>query len=459
MSPSEKVRTLNPATEQTLREFSYLNSAEIERALSGAHAAYTEWSRRSLVARIACVEKFELALVDARTALAELMTAEMGKTLKESFSEIDKCIASCKTLRTQYPQWREELAYNLNNGYRVSREPMGVLLGIMPWNFPLWQVLRFAIPALLSGNTILLKHAPATWGSAELIGELFARAVPPGCYQNLRIGVDAVARLLADARVVGVSLTGSRAAGKSVGELAGRHLKKAVLELGGSDAYVILDDADVELAAKTCVTSRLLNAGQSCVAGKRFIVTRKNSAAFTEAMRTGLLAKKLGDPTLQTTDIGPLARRDLRDQLHNQVEKSVAAGARLLLGGMVPAQQGFYYPPTLLANVKPGQPAFDGELFGPVAAIIEAKDEAEAIRLANQSIYGLGGGIFSRDIERALKIATSELEAGMVFVNDFVKSDALVPFGGVKDSGLGRELGREGSFEFTYVKTIFAANS
>jgi succinate-semialdehyde dehydrogenase/glutarate-semialdehyde dehydrogenase len=248
-------------------------------------------------------------------------------------------------------------------------------------------------------------------------------------------------------------------AGKSVGEIAGARLKKCVLELGGSDAYVILDDADVDAAAVTCATSRLLNTGQSCVAAKRFIVTRKNAKRFSEKLHELLSQKTFGDPMSAKFDLGPMARQDLRDQLHLQVEESVSMGAKLALGGIVPEQKGFYYPASLLTNVHPGSPAFDEELFGPVAAVIEAQDEKQAIALANRSRYGLGGAIFSRDIERAKSLAATEMDTGMIFINDFVKSDASVPFGGVKESGLGRELGKEGCFEFTNIKTIFAKNT
>lgn len=451
-----RVRTINPATEEVLAEYRFDSEKEVASAIERGALAFADWRKVSLETRLGCVATLEQVLAGGRVALAELMTREMGKTLKESLSEVDKCIASCKTLRENYPRWRSELVLNLDGGFTVTREPMGVLLGIMPWNFPLWQVLRFAVPALLSGNAILLKHAPSTWGSAEFIGELFGQAFPEGLYSNIKIDVPMIEAILSDSRVRGVSLTGSRAAGQSVAKIAGAHLKKAVLELGGSDAYVILDDADLELAAKVCVTSRLLNAGQSCVSAKRFVVTKKNAAAFTEQMRVLLAQKTYGDPLSSLTDLGPLARKDLRDQLHQQVVKSQVKGARLLLGGKVPEQRGFYYPPTLLADVQPGQSAFDEELFGPVAAVIEAENETHALKLANQSIYGLGAAIFSRDVVRAKALAIQEIEAGMIFVNDLVRSDALVPFGGVKDSGLGRELGRDGSFEFTYVKTIFA---
>lgn len=449
-----RVQTINPATEEIIGSYEPISEAQVERGLEAAESAFQQWRKMPLDARLDCLNEFAESMRAARITMAEMITREMGKTLKESLSEVDKCILSCKTLGEQFPKWRQELVHDLPGGYHIAREPLGVILGIMPWNFPLWQVVRFAVPAMLCGNAVLMKHAPSTWGCAEFIETLFNQAFPPGLYVNLNADVSVVSRLLGDDRVRGVSLTGSVRAGQSVAEIAGRNLKKCVLELGGSDAYVILDDANLEATALTCVTSRLMNAGQSCVAAKRFIVTQKNSAEFTERMKALMETKKLGDPTQSTTDLGPMARRDLRDQLHEQVLKSVKQGAHLVLGGMIPEHKGFYFPPTMLVGVKPGQTAFDEELFGPVAAVIEAKDEIAALKLANQSRFGLGGAVFSRDLERARHLAITEMDAGMVFVNDFVRSDAMVPFGGVKTSGLGRELGKEGSFEFTNVKTV-----
>lgn len=450
------IRTVNPANEEVLAEYALISDHEVEKALVAAESAFQQWRKMPLEARLDCLAEFTEAMRAARITMAEMITREMGKTLKEALSEVDKCVSSCRQLSEEFPKWRAELVHTTAGGYEIAREPLGVILGIMPWNFPLWQVVRFAVPAMLCGNSILLKHAPNTWGCAEMIESLFSSAFPPGLYVNLKVDVPVIERLLADDRVRGVSLTGSVRAGQSVAELAGRNLKKSVLELGGSDAYVILDDADLDLAASTCVTSRLINAGQSCVSAKRFIVTEKNADVFSEKMRVLLAAKKFGDPTQSTTDLGPMARADLREQLHAQVKRSLNQGAKLALGGELPSgRKGFFYPPTMLTGVRPGQVAFDDELFGPVAAVIRARNEDEALRLANQSRFGLGGALFSRDVERARALAISEMDAGMVFVNDFVRSDALAPFGGVKYSGLGRELGKEGSFEFTNIKTIY----
>lgn len=444
---SRQVVTVNPVTEEILKEYNFFSDQELEAALSNGIEAFDHWKRVQLEARLECVRTFAEGLQAARITFSELITLEMGKSSSEALSEIDKCVKTCHYLRENFPKWKADLEYTSSSGYAVTREPMGLLLGIMPWNFPAWQVVRFAIPALLNGNTILLKHAPNTFGSAEFIADLFRQAFPDSVYQDIRVDVEAIPKLIADRRIQGVSLTGSRQAGKSVGRLAGEHLKKCVLELGGSDAYVILDDADLDLAARVCATGRLVNSGQSCVSAKRFIVTKKNSAEFSKKMIAEMtLAKKLA----------PLARADLRTLLHKQVQNSIRLGAKKELGGELPEGLGFYYPATVLTGVCPGQPAFDEELFGPVSAIIEAKDEEEAFQLANQSIYGLGGAIFSRDIKRAKELARTRMEAGMICVNDFIRSDASAPFGGIKDSGLGRELGREGSFEFSTIRSVYS---
>lgn len=438
-----------------MREFEPRSSAWLEKSLEGSRLAFSNWSRMALPGRIKALEKFVTILRAEREALARLMTLEMGKPIRQSKAEIDKCMASCEILKIHYPLWLKEREYQVpGSGHSVHLTPLGPILGIMPWNFPLWQVVRFAIPALLGGNTVLLKHAPNTWGSAEKIAEIFNAAFPEGVFVNLPIDVPLIAKLIADRRVYGVSLTGSTRAGRAVGELCGRHLKKFVLELGGSDAYVVLEDADLAAAVQICTEARLVNNGQSCVAAKRFIVHKKHAAGFADQMADLMKKKSVGDPLKEETEIGPLARLDLRDGLAEQVERSVKMGARKVLGAQVPDGPGYFYPPSVLSHVAPGQAAFDEELFGPVAAVIEAASDREAIHLANQSEYGLGGGIFTRDFKRAKELAVNEFEAGMVFINDSVKSDALVPFGGIKDSGIGRELGREGVFEFVNTKLV-----
>ena len=449
------VRLINPANGELLREIVLQNERELGRALNESEEAFRLWRTTQLALRLQSVSAFAEAMVSQRVPLAEGITREMGKTFKESLGEVDKCSESCRILIDEFPRWLAQAEYATPAGFRITRQPMGPLFGIMPWNFPLWQVVRFAIPAILCGNSILLKHAPNTWGVAELIEDLFKSSFPSGLYLNLRIDLEATSRVIADRRVRGVSLTGSRQAGSHVATQAGAAIKKCVLELGGSDAYVVLDDADVELAARVCAQSRLINAGQSCVSAKRFIVTKKNVDQFTESLRANLATKHFGDPMVKITDFGPMARLDLRDQLHAQVRRSVDAGAKLILGGAIPEHSGYFYPATMLTEVLPGHVAFDEELFGPVAAVSTASGETEAMELANRSSYGLGGAIFSRDLERAKHLATTEMEAGMVFVNELVRSDVTVPFGGIKDSGLGRELGRDGCLEFTNIKTVY----
>jgi succinate-semialdehyde dehydrogenase/glutarate-semialdehyde dehydrogenase len=337
----------------------------------------------------------------------------------------------------------------------VAFEPLGVILAIMPWNFPLWQVFRFAAPALMAGNVGVLKHASNVPGCALIIEEMFAQAgFPAGTFRTLLIGSSQVKAVIEHPLVRAVTLTGSTPAGQAVAAQAGAALKKTVLELGGSDPYIVLEDADLDLAVQTCATSRLINSGQSCVNAKRFIVVRPLVAAFTERFVDLMKTKKVGDPLAEGTDVGPQARADLRDDLHKQVRDSVAKGATILLGGEIPAGKGSYYPPTVLTNVKPGMPAYDEELFGPVASIIEAKDEADAVRIANDSIFGLGAAVFTKDVARGERL-TRDLEAGCTFVNALVASDPRLPFGGIKESGYGRELGSYGIREFVNIKMVY----
>ncbi|PYQ21561.1 MAG: succinate-semialdehyde dehydrogenase, partial [Acidobacteria bacterium] len=338
----------------------------------------------------------------------------------------------------------------------VVFEPLGVVLAVMPWNFPLWQVFRFAAPALMAGNPGLLKHASNVSGCALAIERVLHDAgIPPAVFRTLLVGSGRVASIIESAEVAAVTLTGSTPAGRAVGRAAGAALKKTVLELGGSDPYLVLEDADLDLAVESCVASRLINGGQSCIAAKRFIVVESVRKRFEELFVEKMRSKRMGDPLEDGVDLGPQARRDLRDELHGQVEKSVARGARVLLGAVLPAGKGAFYPPSVLADVAPGMPAYDEELFGPVAAIIGVPDEAEAVRVANDTPFGLGAAVFTRDLARGERIAHEELAAGSCFVNAFVKSDPRLPFGGIRESGYGRELSRFGIREFVNVKTIY----
>lgn len=453
-----KVQSVNPFNNQVIREFELWNDKEIEHALERSSLAFFNWRQAALHERLERIQRLSATLDRNKKKYSEIITDEMGKTQREAIGEIEKCAATCAYLSEHLEEWLAiDRVASPNGRWEVVKEPMGVLVGIMPWNFPFWQVLRFAVPAIGLGNTVILKHASNVFGCSEAIQEAFLEAgFPEGVFQHAPLSSGQILKVIPDGRVRGVSLTGSTAAGRSVGEAAGKNLKKMVLELGGSDAYVILDDADVELAASKCVESRLLNAGQSCVSAKRFIVTMSNLKQFSELFVEKMKHKTFGDPKLESSSIGPLARLDLRDQLHAQVMKAVEGGARLAIGGKIPNQPGAFYPPTVLLNVDENNVVFREETFGPAAAIITARDEDHAIELANKSSYGLGSGVFSKDHARALEIARHRLDAGMAFVNDYVKSDVRIPFGGVKESGVGRELGRYGVLEFANIKSVVA---
>lgn len=446
-------KLLNPRTGDVLAEISPLASSEREARLTRADFAFSEWRQFPISQRMDHVRALAKELHQARESLAQEMSLEMGKSSVEALAEVEKARATCEALVELLPKWAQGYTYSEKGRFEVVREPLGVILGVMPWNFPLWQVIRFAVPAIGLGNTVLLKHAPNVWGFSQKLEELFSRAgFVKGVYQDFPIEVSEIPAIVADVRVRGASLTGSRAAGASLAEVCGRHLKKCVLELGGSDPYLIFSDADLELAADVCARSRLQNAGQSCIAAKRFIVSKKVATEFTK-----IFVRRMQEIEAKGEDgrLAPMARADLRSALHGQVERSLQSGARLECGGEIPPGPGFFYPATVLSSVRPGSPAFDEELFGPVAAIITAEDDAEMIELANQTIYGLGAALFSRDVERAYALARKDLEAGMVFVNEMVRSHFAVPFGGIKDSGIGRELGPEGSVEFTNLKLLF----
>jgi succinate-semialdehyde dehydrogenase/glutarate-semialdehyde dehydrogenase len=382
----------------------------------------------------------------------------MGKPLAESLAEVDKCRLACLHFARHGARFlRDERPPGAPRGSRVVFQPLGPVLAVMPWNFPFWQLFRAAAPALMAGNTMVLKHAPNVTGCALAIGRLFREArVPRGVLEVIVVENKAVGAVIADRRVAAVTLTGSVRAGMAVGAQAGAALKKAVLELGGSDAYVVLADADVPRAAATCAASRLINAGQTCISAKRFIVVRPVLARFERELTERMAERRLGSPLDPSTRLGPLARADLLENLDRQVRASVRKGARVLLGGRRVPGAGFFYPPTVLAGVRPGMPAYHEELFGPVAAIIPARDEADAVRIANDSDFGLGAAVFTRSRAAARRVAAA-LEAGCVFANDLVRSDPALPFGGVKRSGHGRELGPQGIREFVNVKTVVGA--
>jgi len=450
------VAAINPATGQTVKIYRETTQEEVAAAIAKAHEAWGEWRARPFAERARLMQRCAGILRARKESLARLMATEMGKPVKQGAAEAEKCAWACEFYAANAERMLqpEDVATEAKRSY-VAFQPLGVVLAVMPWNFPLWQVYRFAAPGLMAGNVAVLKHASNVPGCALAIDEMFREAgFPEGVFRALLVGSKAVGAIIDHPRVRAVTLTGSTPAGRSVAMQGGHAIKKTVLELGGSDAYVVLEDADLDHAARTCVQSRLVNSGQSCIAAKRFIVASPVAREFTERFVERMKQAKVGDPFDEATDVGPLARQDLRDHLHVQVRRSKDRGARVLLGGEVPAGDGAWYPPTVLADVKPGMPAFDEELFGPAAAIVEAKDENDAIELANRTQFGLGGAVFTKDLARGERLARA-LECGFAAVNTLVASDPRLPFGGVKCSGYGRELGVFGIREFVNVKTVY----
>jgi succinate-semialdehyde dehydrogenase / glutarate-semialdehyde dehydrogenase len=450
------IESVNPSTGELIRKYEEMPPADAAAAIAEAHAAWRAWRRTPFRERAAPMKKAAQILRARKDEFARLMANEMGKPLKQAVAEAEKCALGCDYYadNAEAHLAPESVRTDASRSY-IAFEPLGVVLAVMPWNFPFWQVFRFAAPALMAGNAGVLKHASNVPGCAIAIETIFTEAgFPKGVFRTLLVGSGQVKALIEHPLISAVTLTGSTPAGKAVAAQAGAVIKKTVLELGGSDAYIILEDADLDLAVQTCVTSRLINSGQSCVNAKRFIVVEPLLAEFTARFVALMKAKKMGDPLADGTDVGPQARVDLRDELHEQVRASIAKGAKLLVGGEVPPGKGSFYPPTVLTGVKPGMPAYDEELFGPVAAIMAASDEADAVRIANDSIFGLGAAVFTSDITRGERVAR-ELDAGCTFVNTLVASDPRLPFGGVKESGYGRELGTYGIREFTNVKTVY----
>ena len=388
------------------------------------------------------------------------MTEEMGKLEKQGHQEIELCSAICDYTAENGPKSLQDEERELPEGGKgfITYSPMGVIYGIQPWNFPTYQVVRYSIANLMAGNGVLLKHAENVTGTGILLEQIYKDAgLPENLFKTLVISHDQSDEVIENKRVRGVTLTGSPSAGRIIGEKAGKALKKTVLELGSNDAYIVLDDADLELAVKTCVQGRLYNNGETCVAAKRFIVVDAVYDKFRDAFVEQMKNIKLGDPTSEDSDLGPMARKDLREELHEQVEESVKKGAKILCGGKLPEGDGFYYPATVLENLEPGQPAYDDELFGPVASLIKAKDTDDAMRIANDSRFGLGGGIFSKDEAKAKELAQKHFDTGMVFINSFGLAKPNMPFGGVKDSGYGREHGGFGLHEFVNAKSVMMA--
>ena len=453
------MKSVNPATGNLIQEYKTHSDKEAAHIVDLSHQSFLGWCREPLAHRAALLRKAADILRQNREAYARLMTQEMGKVFRESLAEVDKCAWVCEYYADEGAAHLadEPVSTDASDSF-VAYRPLGVVLAVMPWNFPFWQVFRFAAPALMAGNTGLLKHASNVPGAALAIESVFREAgFPENCFRTLMIGSRQVARVIENPLVMAVTLTGSTQAGKAVASKAGECLKKSVLELGGSDPYLVLEDADLDLAANACATSRLINAGQSCIAAKRFIVVESVYEEFIDKFVTQMGNRKMGDPMQEETGIGPQASETLRDELHQQVRRSIDMGAECILGGEIPDVKGSYYPPTVLSHVEKGMPAWDEELFGPVAAVIRVKDEHDAIVVANDSVFGLGSAVFTRDEDKGRRIARDELFAGCCFVNDFVKSDPRLPFGGVKESGYGRELARFGIREFLNIKTVYVS--
>jgi len=450
-------QSIFPYTQELLAEYPLLDDTQLDRAISDASNAYRSWKKTSFTERANVLRQVALIMRRDLEKLATLITHEMGKVIAEARGEVEKCAVTAE----YYAEHSEDFLKDetLVAGYTKSfviYQPIGVVLGIMPWNFPFWQVFRYAAPTLMAGNTTLLKHAPNVCGCAIALENIFLEAgAPKGVFKSLIIDTPAVEKILASDIVQAVTLTGSERAGSSVASLAGKYIKKSVMELGGSDALILLPDADMKAAVSVALNSRMLNAGQSCIGAKRFIVLHDAVKDFVPEFLNQLKGLKQGDPFDKNMTTGPMARPDLVNALENQMRTTISMGAKLEYGGDV---QGCNFKPALLLDVKEGMPAFDQETFGPLAAVIIAKDEAAAIQLANDSQYGLAGSVWTRDLEKGIAIA-KQMETGAVFINALVKSDPRLPFGGIKKSGYGRELGRLGILEFVNAKTIAAEAS
>ncbi|MGD8619389.1 MAG: NAD-dependent succinate-semialdehyde dehydrogenase [Gammaproteobacteria bacterium] len=449
-------RSINPANGNTLGETASFTETQLEAALNAAAAAAPHWRAQSLPERCQLLRTAATVLRRRAAELARLITLEMGKPIRESRAEIEKSALGCEYYADSAAAFLADEVIASDAGRSlVAYQPLGTVLAIMPWNFPFWQVFRFAAPALAAGNTGLLKHASNVPQCALAIESVFREAgFPEGVFTSLMIPSAQVAHLIEDRRIQAVTLTGSEPAGRQVAATAGAHIKKSVLELGGSDAFVVLEDADLEQAVATAVTSRFLNTGQSCIAAKRFIVVEAVAGEFLTRFRTAVEALVTGDPLQEGTQLGPLARVDLRDELHRQVVESISQGAVAVTGCNPEAGAGAYYQASILDRVRPGIRAYHEELFGPVASVIRALDEEDAVRIANDTDFGLGGSVWTRDSARGERVAR-QLECGSAFVNGLVKSDPRLPFGGIKHSGYGRELSRLGIHEFVNAKTVW----
>ncbi len=446
-------KSTNPFDGKEVGTYTALSVAELDKKLALSQTAFDSWKKVPLADRCAMMKKAGQVLRDNVEEYARMITLEMGKPITESRSEINKCVWVCDYYADNAAAFlaNEVIETDAQKSF-VRHNPIGAVLAVMPWNFPFWQVLRFAAPTLVAGNVGLLKHASNVFGSAELIEDVFKKAgFPEGVFQTLIVDHDVTEKIISHPAVKAVTLTGSERAGSTIAALAGKYIKKSLLELGGNNAFIVWEDADIDAAVKTALVARMLNCGQSCIAAKRFILVEGIYDEFVQKFTAGVSRLKSGDPKENDTQVGPLARKDLADQLQRQVQESVAQGAELLLGGN---QRGCYHEPTVLGNVKPGMPAFSEETFGPLAAMIKAKDVKHAFELSEMSNYGLGVTVCTRNIDKAISMA-DEVSDGAYFINEFVKSDPRLPFGGTKLSGYGRELAKDGMMEFMNRKTVY----
>ena len=455
------ITTVNPATGENIKEYNYMTTDEVNKIVEASHAAFLEWRQISHEERAKVISSIGETLMKYKEELSRLMTEERGKLYSQSLEELDLCKAICdytaeKGVAALADEERD--VEGLKKGI-VTYQPIGVIYGMQPWNFPAYQVFRYTIANLMAGNSILLKHASNVTGSGLLIEKIFHESdLPNDLFRTILIDHNQSEALIGHDRVRGITLTGSDSAGKVIGQQAAKAIKKAVLELGSNDAFIVLEDADLELAVQTCTLARLINNGETCVAAKRFIVVDSLYDDFRKRIVEEFASKKAGDPMDESSDLGPLARKDLQEKLHQQVEESVSKGATISVGGKLPEGKGSYYPATILENVKKGQPAYDDELFGPVASLIRAKDQDDALRIANDSRYGLGGAIFSKDEDKAIRLANEEFDTGMVYINGYGLANPALPFGGVKNSGYGREHGGFGIKEFVNIKGVHVHN-
>ena len=451
------LQSINPANGKQINSYQLHTDPELTNKINQTFDSWQSWRNLSFEQRGKYMERASDNLRMNKDRLAHLMALEMGKPLKAGVAEIEKCSDVCNYYAANSSKFlaKEFIQTDASKSY-VCFEPLGVILAIMPWNFPFWQVFRFLAPSMMAGNCALLKHASNVPGCALAIEEIIRDSeFPENVFQTLLVGSDKVDSIIENPKINAVTLTGSVEAGTKVASKAGSVLKKTVLELGGSDAYLVLKDANLEQAAETCVNSRLINSGQSCIAAKRFVVVNEVAEEFVQLFKDKMASKVMGDPLDEKTEVGPQARIDLRDQLHQQVLSSIEKGAKCILGGTIPEGNHAFYPPTILTGVRKGMRAYDEELFGPVAAIINVENEHEAIEVANDTIFGLGAAVFSEDTGRAEEIAARQLQAGSCFVNSLVRSDPRLPFGGIKQSGYGRELSIFGIREFVNIKTVY----